>query len=90
MHLFLPLHCLDKKEWRRLRAKARPRQSGMGRGPWENAVRLIGPGRCSHDDGETMSGRSFLVQAEARVRQDACRPQDPYSKPVFSRQVDNP
>ena len=71
------LHCLDKKDGGALRAKARPAhlEWAVGLG---DAVRMAGP--LLADDGETMVGSVFLVQADSLAAAKAVSAQDPYTQ----------
>ncbi len=72
------LHCLDKKDGgAALRAKARPAhlEWAVSLG---DAVRMAGP--LLAEDGETMIGSLFLVQADSLAAAKAISAEDPYSK----------
>ena len=72
------LHCLDKKDGgAALRAKARPAhlEWAVSLG---DVVRMAGP--LLADDGETMIGSVFLVQADSLAAAKAVSAQDPYTQ----------
>tara|TARA_R110000803_G_scaffold17676_3_gene47557 strand:- start:1681 stop:1980 length:300 start_codon:yes stop_codon:yes gene_type:complete len=80
------LHCLDKRDGgAALRAKARPAhlEWAVSLG---DVVRMAGP--LLADDGETMIGSVFLVQADSLAAAKALSADDPYSKAGVFERVD--
>tara|TARA_R110000803_G_scaffold59340_3_gene117911 strand:- start:1331 stop:1630 length:300 start_codon:yes stop_codon:yes gene_type:complete len=80
------LHCLDRQDGgAALRAKARPAhlEWAVGLG---DVVRMAGP--LLADDGETMVGSIFLVQAESLAAAKTLSSQDPYALAGVFERVD--
>ena len=72
------LHCLDRQDGgAALRAKARPAhlEWAVSLG---DTIRMAGP--LLADDGETMIGSVFLVQADSLAAAKAVSAQDPYTQ----------